>query len=338
MFRVTSGSDSDSSQSDSSLSDLPLSTSGRLSLGPKERLGGIAGKFFNRTNELMQAVRSYDDLIRAINEETRLASPASRVTIESLNELLLFLESVDKNKLFFVTNEPPISLSTSALTEKSITSSLDYEDIDSSCDSRIGESDLVAVSNRLEEYFSWFGEVETIYHLGTSIAVFMMKHAFSVTHILRSCLHEIPIPESLFGKNSPVSAPFLHPGAGRMMQSNFTVHGYESDSLSLNTILSLLKYVEPAEVLMVRRVNRLGFNGKSLVKRYFQQFGKVLRVFMLPLRSRKKNVTLPSKTGFVVMGNANCCEIILKSEEHNILPGITVSVGPFTHRGLVNTW
>lgn len=283
----------------------------------------------------MQAIGSYDELIRAINEETRQCSPAKTIRFDSLNELILALEAVDKSKLFIVSAEPVGAVSTSPIAQMSNPSSLEYDEFDSPDLSDRSEYDMAGLSSRLEEYFSWFGPVESIYLLGTSAAVFMMKHAFSVSHILKSSLHEVTVPEAL----TPGVSPTLRPTPDRMVKVNLTVHGYESDSLSLNTILSLLKHVDPAEVLMVRRVNRLGFNGKSLVKRYFQQFGKVLRVFMLPLRSRKKNVTLPSKTGFVVMASAKCCEVILKCEEHTILPpDISVSVGPFTHRGLVNTW
>ena len=284
----------------------------------------------------MQAVRSYDELIRAINEETRLSNPANTVKLESLSDLLLTLEPTDRQKLFIVSAEPIVNPTISPMAQLSTPSTWDYDEIEVSSDEHCVELDIAAMSNRLEEYFSWFGAIETIYLLGTSIAVFRMKHAFSVTHILKSIIHEVNIPQSI------IPAEWwsvLHPGPGRMIKANLTVHAYESDSLSLNTILSLLKHVDPADVLMVRRVNRLGFNGKSLVKKHFEQFGKVLRVFMLPLRSRKKNVTLPSKTGFVVMANAKCCEVILMCEDHTILPGIAVSVGPFTHRGLIgNTW
>jgi hypothetical protein len=286
----------------------------------------------------MQAVRSYDELIRAINEETKHSAPANFVNADSLIDLLLSLEPVEKLNLFIVSAEPVVNQSTSPMGRISNPSTWDYDDTESNYEGNRFELDLVALSNRLEEYFSWFGAIETIYLLGTSVAVFKMKHAFSVTHILRSTIHEVNVPESVMPA-WPECSSILHPGPGRMMKANLTVHAYESDSLSLNTILSLLKHVDPAEVLMVRRVNRLGFNGKSLVRKHFEQFGKVLRVFMLPLRSRKKNVTLPSKTGFIVMADAACCEVILRNEEHTILPGLSVSVGPFTHRGLVtNTW
>jgi hypothetical protein len=282
----------------------------------------------------MQAIGSYDELIRAINEETRQCSPAKTMRFGSLSELILTLEPVEKNKLFIVSAEPVGALSTSPIAQMSNPSSLEYDDLDSRDLSNNSEYDLVALSSRLEEYFSWFGEIDSIYLLGTSVAVFVMKHAFSVTHVLKSSLHEVGITEAWV----PGLSPMVRPAPDRMVKANFTVHGYESDSLSLNTILALLKHVDPADVLMVRRVNRLGFNGKSLVKRYFQQYGKVLRVFMLPLRSRKKNVTLPSKTGFVVMASAKCCEVILKCEEHTIVPpDLSVSVGPFTHRGQI-TW
>lgn len=285
----------------------------------------------------MQAVRSYDELIKAINEETRQASPAATFQFDSFVELLHVLEPLERDFLFTVSAEPTGPHISSPIAKISNPSTWEYDEIENFSLSGRSEVDVAVLTTRLEEYFSWFGEIDAIYLLGTSIAIFKMKHTFSVSHILKYSLHEICIPESLMPRHSPAS-PFHRVGAGRMTKVNFTVHAYESDALSLNTILSLLKHVDPAAVLMVRRVNRLGFNGKSLVKRYFEQYGKVLRVFMLPLRSRKKNVALPSKTGFVVMANAKCCEVILKSEEHTVNPGTSISVGPFTHRGLINTW
>ena len=286
----------------------------------------------------MQAVRSYDELIKAINEETRQSIPAATIRFESFTDLLMTLEPLEKASLFTVTAEPLPSQGTSPVAQVSNPSSWDYDDVDSVESSRRSSIDVGVLSTRLEEYFSWFGEIETIYLLGTSIAVFRMKHVFSVSHILKSSLHEVSVPEGLVPWQSPGLTSVMYPGSGGMVKVNFTVHAFESDSLSLNTILSLLKHVDPSAVMMVRRVNRLGFNGKGLVKRYFEQFGKVLRVFMLPLRSRKKNVTLPSKTGFVVMASAKCCEAIMRYEEHTIVPGVSISVGPFTHRGLINTW
>jgi hypothetical protein len=123
----------------------------------------------------------------------------------------------------------------------------------------------------LEQYFSWFGEIDMVYLLGSSVAVFRMKHTFSVSHILKSSTHEIAIPEVATANLSILSS-----GPMRSIRASFTVHAFENEALSLNTILSILKHVDPASVVMVRRVNRLGFDGKGLVKKYFEGFGKVL--------------------------------------------------------------
>lgn len=289
-------------------------------------------------NNSMQNDRSYDDLIQVLVEESRLSLPAVTVRVDTFDELLRMLEPLDKNLLLIVSAESP-PFSNSPMSETGVWEE-ESDDLSYSASgfSR-SELDIGALTTRLEKYFSWYGEVDTIYLLGTSMAVFRMKHLFSVEHILQSSTHTIPIPQQLVAGSPQVAAchiSILGPES-ELVRTVFTVHAFESDSLSLNTILALLKHLDPASVFMVRRVNQLKFDGKRLVKRYFERFGKVLKVFMLPLRSRKKSVKLPSKTGFVVMDSAKCCETILKQLEHAIVPGVQVSVGKFTHRGL-NTW
>ena len=268
-------------------------------------------------------------------DETRQTKPALTVKLDSFRELLSILEAVDTSFLFTVSAEPqpvrPISVGQPGCIRLPVTG----PDIPAPPSEPV-ELDLSVLSTHLEEYFSWFGEVERVYLLGTSIAVFRMKHTFSVTHVLKYSQHEVSIPQVLI---SPSSGPpsILSAISTQRVTAQFTVHAFNNDSLSLNAILSILKHVDPATVVMVRRVNRLGFNGSGVVKKYFERYGKVLKVFMLPLRSRKKSLSLPSKTGFVVMESPTCCTDIIRTTEHAIVPGLSVSVGKFTHRGLISS-
>jgi len=278
----------------------------------------------------MQRDRCYDDLIRALLLETRQSQPAVSVRFESFRELHDTLLPVDSGHLFFVSAEPQEPRDCPCGRQSCIDHIVSMED-------EVQELDLSKLLGHLNEYFSWFGTVQVIYLLGTSVAVFKMEHTFSVSHVLKCSLHEISIPrenQSLPGSaHGPPSILDSLPGPN--VSALFTVHAFHSDSLSLNAILSILKYVDRKTVVMVRRVNRLGFGGSGIVRKYLERYGKVLKVFMLPLRSRKKNLVLPSKTGFVVMDSIPACSYILSTPEHTVAPGMTVSVGPFTHRGLV---
>jgi len=248
--------------------------------------------------------RSYSELVQAMIQRTRSSPPARVVKLDTFEELVCALEPIDKARLFIVSIEPQTAPSISATFRPVGQDSLQLDD----------EVDIGSMTGNMEEYFSWFGDVETIYILGNSVAVVNMRSSFSVTHVLRSCAHDI----SVHGY--------------RVM---ITVNEYLSECLSLNVILSILKHADPASVVMVRRVNRLGYEGAKSMKRYFSRYGEVLRIFMLPLRSRKKNLALPSKTGFLVMRKPIGGAIIAEEKEHFVLPNISVSVGRFTHRALM---
>ena len=276
----------------------------------------------------MHLDRSYDDLMQEINRQIRDSTPALTVKVGSFGELLTILDQVEKSLLFIVSAEPqviqmpPCNRATCSGQSHLLSTPV--------------ELDLARVVKYLEEYFFWFGTVEKIYVLGTSVLVFKMKHCFSVSNILKRSQHEIAIPKDCIWQELFICSVSIFDSLPcPRVSAFFTVHPFNSDSLSLNAILSLLKHVDPATVVMVRRVNRLGFNGSGLVKKYFERFGKVLRVFMLPLRSRKKNLTLPSKTGFILMESSSACVKILGQTEHIVAPGMSVSVGTFTHRGLI---
>lgn len=285
----------------------------------------------------MQYEGSYDELVRALLSETRQSIPPLKFPVSSFSELLALTRPINKSLLFLVSAEPQ-AVDRDSLEPNEAGRSI-YGAAGSNAqfgEDRVNkvELDVSVLSGHLERYFSWFGEVDTVYLLGASVAVFRMKHAFSVSHILKCSTHDIAIPEVAVESSPASNLSILSPAPMRSVQVSFTVHAFENEALSLNTILAILKYVDPASVIMVRRVNRLGFDGKGLVKKYFEAYGKVLRVFMLPLRSRKKSASLPSKTGFVVMDSVECCKEILRQEDHTVLPGLSVSVGKFTHRSL----
>jgi|LauGreDrversion4_2_1035121.scaffolds.fasta_scaffold43695_3 hypothetical protein len=260
----------------------------------------------------------YRDLVEAVLRETRTAPQARLHRVTDYINLFDALYYAPKTQLLIVTFDSQEVVVDLPL-EGSITR-LQQETIDMS-----------QVVTHLESYFSWFGNACAVYVLGDSVAIFHMNDSFSVSHILRTSLHDISIPGRFVDRH------LEHLDSSVMVRATFTVNPYSSDSLSLNTVLALLKHVDRAAVLMVRRVNRLGFDGATSMEKYFSQFGRVIRIFMLPLKSRKKNVALPPKTGFLVMQSPEVCDRILAhGEEHDVLTGISVSVGPFTHRCFID--
>lgn len=290
--------------------------------------------------------RIYSELVLKIEDSIRLSAPARVVRVETLNELFDLVDDLDEASLFILTAEPQQviiccdgdchKVANTQQSPKTHFIRFGFGKFEQSSPPtrsitpitiRVDELNISAMIVHLERYFGWFGSIQTIYVLGSTVAVFEM-HRFSVDHVLLSSTHEESIPRDLVLGSSQF-APSDH-----TIRLQFTVNRIGSDCLSLNGILSLLKYVDSQSVVMVRRVNRLGFNGANIIKKYFEhQFGKVSRVFMLPLRSRKKNVNLPSKTGFVVMeSREDCFKVLQKNEYYIHPPGVTIAVGRFTHR------
>jgi hypothetical protein len=266
--------------------------------------------------------RGYSELVQAMIQKTRTSPPAVVCKLSTFAELVDALQQLDQSRLFIVSVEPQLAIRLSPANGRLHQSDQDSLQLDEVHMSRL-------VSN-MEDYFSWFGDVNVVYILGSSVAVVYMNSSFSVSHVLRSNMHDISV-----NHDAIIQAPdSVRPAAGRY-RVVFTVNAYMSECLSLNVILSILKHADPASVVMVRRVNRLGYDGSLSMTRYFSKFGRVIRIFMLPLRSRKKNLSLPSKTGFLVMDSPTACEAIIAQKDHPIIPGVAVSVGKFTHRALL---
>ncbi len=160
----------------------------------------------------------------------------------------------------------------------------------------------------IEEYFSFYGTVSHIYILGRTYVI-QMGSRFSVEQIFYSDTHDL--------------------SQGLVL----SVFDPRSDCLSLNEALTLLEVVPPSCVFMIRKVNKLGFNGSNVAMNYFSAFGRVVKVVMLPLRSRKKNMPLPPKTGFVVMD----CEYNVMNvlSQMHFVEGHLVSTGRFSQRQMM---
>ncbi len=300
--------------------------------------------------------RNYSELVSTIIDSVRLSAPATLVRVGTLSELFDLVDEFDETSMFILTAEPQqviiccdgdchkVNVNQHSPKHHYIRFGFDNN---GQCPTRsltpitirVDEFNITAMILYLERYFRWFGGIDTIFVLGSTVAVFKMQ-PFAVDNVLLSSTHEVPIPRDLVLNQAPSHvSPTKGGSVDQSIRIQFTVNRIGSDCLSLNGILSLLKYVDSQSVIMVRRVNRLGFNGSTIIRNFFEQrFGRVSRVFMLPLRSRKKNVNLPSKTGFVVMESRSSCAAILERNEYYIQsPGVTIAVGRFTHRAAILT-
>lgn len=105
---------------------------------------------------------------------------------------------------------------------------------------------------------------------------------------------------------------------------------------------SLIK-IDSGRVLIVRKINRLGFASPQLLKEHYSWYGKVERV--LVAHSRVKSGTLmaqaymppasrlrPSGLGFIVMSKVEEAEAILKAGPEQIVCGAVIRVQQFERR------
>jgi hypothetical protein len=105
---------------------------------------------------------------------------------------------------------------------------------------------------------------------------------------------------------------------------------------TLRTHLSTLQDEDPLCVLIVRRINRLGFESDVALKEYFTKLGGVRHVLVAhsrvkPSAKRPQPRVRPAGIGFVVMGSQEETIKVLSSEEH-VIRNVNVQVQRYETR------
>jgi hypothetical protein len=103
---------------------------------------------------------------------------------------------------------------------------------------------------------------------------------------------------------------------------------------TLRANLEELSTMDPARVLMLRKINKLGLRSPTMLKEYFSQFGTVDRVMIS--HSRAKSIYNPSQTrvriaglAFVVMSTADATQKVLDRGRDHIVQGVSIAVSEF---------
>ncbi len=97
------------------------------------------------------------------------------------------------------------------------------------------------------------------------------------------------------------------------------------NTLTLPYINGILRNEDPECVLVVKRLNRLGFDSSPLVLDHFRQFGNVKGLLLLPCRSR--DGPRPSSMCFIVMTNKH--EAIRALTSCHMIKNIELEVNVF---------
>jgi len=112
----------------------------------------------------------------------------------------------------------------------------------------------------------------------------------------------------------------------------FELEGQPETTLRAN--LEELSTMDPARVLMLRKINKLGLRSPTMLKEYFSQFGTVDRVMIS--HSRAKSIYNPSQTrvriaglAFVVMSTADATQKVLDLGRDHVVQGVGIAVSEF---------
>ena len=108
----------------------------------------------------------------------------------------------------------------------------------------------------------------------------------------------------------------------------------EAPRMNLLEALNVRSDDDCARIVTVRKCHKLGFKSQVHLRQYFQKYGKVERVVLLPMRAKPKGGVVdgrgnrPSSMGFVVMESATSVADILSQEVH-IVKGWQIEVRNF---------
>jgi hypothetical protein len=111
--------------------------------------------------------------------------------------------------------------------------------------------------------------------------------------------------------------------------------------LLIATALNDLQSEEPEKIIIVRKINRLGFDSAEILKKHFQQYGAVdmVRLSNAHHKDRKERgrysseVRLrPSGIGFVVFQDSKVAAQVLAEGETRMINGVEVRMRAFERR------
>jgi hypothetical protein len=108
--------------------------------------------------------------------------------------------------------------------------------------------------------------------------------------------------------------------------------------LLIATTLNDLQSEDPEKIVIVRKINRLGFDSADILKKHFEQYGAVDKVRLSNAHRKEKGrysfqVRLrPSGIGFVVFQDAKVAAQVLAEGETRMIHGVEVRMRPFERR------
>lgn len=112
--------------------------------------------------------------------------------------------------------------------------------------------------------------------------------------------------------------------------------GADGEESSLRSYLNYLKQIDSGRILLVRKINHLGFDSAAVLTSHYTAYGSVEHVFVPRSRSVARSQSnrpfvrkRPSGIGFVVMGECQAVDAILQDGEAQSVGGVTVYLQRF---------
>jgi hypothetical protein len=107
--------------------------------------------------------------------------------------------------------------------------------------------------------------------------------------------------------------------------------------LLIATQLNELQAEDPNKIVIVRKINRLGFDSSNILKTHFGQFGHVEKVLLSNAHTKQPGVSYqirlrPSGIAFVVFESAEAAAQVLAQGEVHTICGLEVWVRAFERR------
>jgi len=98
-------------------------------------------------------------------------------------------------------------------------------------------------------------------------------------------------------------------------------------SMTLQHILQILQRVDEHQVVLVRKIKRLGFQSTRALRRHYRNYGWVDNV--LVAHSHVQARMRPASLGFIVMGTPEAAAAVLAAGEDQRVDNVVIRVCPF---------
>jgi len=145
---------------------------------------------------------------------------------------------------------------------------------------------------------------------------------------------QLPTPQVV--EQPSIAAALESPATGYQNDKNWKVPPRQVNSVqTLSTSLQLLSKEDPDKLIIVRRINKLGFKASRKLKQYFGEFGHVVRVLIAHSTCRDvkddegKVRQRPSSLGFVQMASTQAVRQALSLGTEQEVEGAAILVQKF---------